>query len=112
MISAAGTCAIGAAIFEPTPNQLTGDVIYWIGLSIVLATGFRFFIMVKAYELSDHKNPSLVLILEPVWVMTIAIVIYQESINIEQFLGCCLVLLALLSQSTRIKTRRHSPDKI
>lgn len=82
--------------WAPTFSGFGGDLVLWVILSAIVGTAGRFFVQTWAQSLSAHSHGVVILSMEPVWVALFAAGWFGESMAVQQFTGCSLILAALL----------------
>lgn len=68
----------------------------WVLLSAVVGTAMRFLLQTYAQSLTHSTNGAVILILEPLWVAMLSVLWFQESLSPVQWLGCSVILAALI----------------
>ncbi|UZD67442.1 DMT family transporter [Marinobacter sp. AN1] len=82
--------------WQPTFDNFTGPMFWWLVGSATIGTAFRFLLQTYAQSLSFNSHGVVILILEPVWVALLAWVWFSQTMSPTQLAGCCVILLALL----------------
>jgi drug/metabolite transporter (DMT)-like permease len=82
--------------WQPTFDNFTGPMFWWLVGSATIGTAFRFLLQTYAQSLSFNSHGVVILILEPVWVALLAWVWFSQTMSPTQIAGCCVILLALL----------------
>ena len=82
--------------WRPTFSNFGSDLVLWILLSALVGTAARFFVQTWAQSLSAHSHGVVILSMEPVWVALFAAGWFGETMVLQQFAGCALILAALL----------------
>lgn len=83
-------------LLEDWPQQVSGSMLLWLGLSITVGTAARFLLQTYAQGLTSPSHAAVIMILEPVWTAVIAAFWFSERMEVAQILGCSLILAALL----------------
>lgn len=83
-------------LLEDWPQQVTGSMLLWLGLSITVGTAARFLLQTYAQGLTSPSHAAVIMILEPVWTAVIAAFWFSERMEAAQITGCSLILAALL----------------
>lgn len=82
--------------WAPTFNNFGSNLVLWIVLSAIVGTACRFFIQTWAQSLAAHSHGVVILSMEPLWVALFAAGWFGETMVLQQFAGCTLILTALL----------------
>jgi len=93
-----------SVFFEAWPTTVSNAVWGWLFLSITLATAGRFFLQTYAQGLTTPSRAAAIMILEPVWTTVGSVFWFNDWMTTTQFLGCGLILLALI-----INRLKHKP---
>ncbi|MEX0584744.1 MAG: DMT family transporter [Natronospirillum sp.] len=91
---------------EPVPVVPGLDILGWLLASVVIATGLRFWLQVKAQGLATASHAAVILTLEPVWASLFGLWWFGQQMSLLQLLGCGLILSALLVSRWRLLFRR------
>lgn len=83
-------------LLEDWPQQVSGSMLLWLGLSITVGTAARFLLQTYAQGLTSPSHAAVIMILEPVWTAVIAAFWFSERMEAAQITGCSLILAALL----------------
>ncbi|MGF7452808.1 DMT family transporter [Pasteurella bettyae] len=89
-------CAIYSCLLESWTEQIPLESIYWLVLSVLVATNFRFLLQTLGQKLCNISNAALIMLLEPVWTLILSAVIFSEILSWQKILGCSLILLSLI----------------
>lgn len=81
--------------WAPTFSDFGGDLVLWIVLSAIVGTAARFFVQTWAQSLAAHSHGVVILSMEPVWVALFAVGWFGETMVLQQFAGCAVILAAL-----------------
>lgn len=87
---------IASLLFETWPTVITTAAWNWLLLSVLIGTAARFLLQTYAQGLTSPSHAAVIMILEPVWTAAIAAVWFSERMSSQQWLGCLLILLALM----------------
>ncbi|WP_290582287.1 DMT family transporter [Ketobacter sp.] len=85
-----------AMLREPWPPQISPDIWGWILASALLASAARFLIQAYAQSMASASHAAIIMVLEPLWASLLAAFWFDESMNLQQLLGCSLIFIALL----------------
>lgn len=86
-----------ALITEPPLDLAVGMVAWqWMVWSIFVASLMRFAIQTYAMKLTSANNAGMVLVLEPVFTVLIASWYLNESLALNQWMGCGLIFSAIV----------------
>lgn len=116
-LAGAGLVALaGSVIFESAFTELRHtpvglSVIGWVVASILIATGLRFFLLVKAQASAPEAHGAVIMTLEPVWVALLGALWFGEQMSQTQLLGSGLIFCALLINAggSELHRRRQLP---
>ncbi|MCG7495677.1 DMT family transporter [Vibrio sp. Of7-15] len=67
----------------------------WFGISVLFATSLRYVLQTQGQKKVSTANASVIMILEPVWTLLLAMVIFGEQLEPQKMLGCGFILLSL-----------------
>lgn len=93
------TCLIFSAIGErwvPTWQDWSWTLTGWLMASAIIGSSARFLVQTYAQSLSVQNNGVLILVVEPVWIALLAAAWFDERMTAMQWMGCSLILMALL----------------
>lgn len=82
--------------WQETSQSFSITLIFWILASAVIGTAARFYIQTYAQSLSSHSHGVVIMVAEPVWTASLAAIWFDETMVLMQFMGCMLILTALL----------------
>lgn len=85
-----------SAGFEDWPSVWTGDMWWWLFLSVTVGTAARFFIQTYAQSMTSPSHAAVIMIVEPVWTSLFAAMWFGERMEASQLAGCGLIFLALI----------------
>lgn len=85
-----------SVLFEAWPTSVSNPIWGWLFLSITVATAGRFFLQTYAQSLTSPSRAAVIMILEPVWTTVGSVFWFNDWMTTTQFLGCGLILLALI----------------
>lgn len=71
-------------------------ILAWFVASVLIATTFRFLLQTYTFKLAPTSHAAVLLTLEPVWVAILGVLWYDETMSVQQALGCLLIFLAVL----------------
>ncbi len=96
-LSIVGIVALSlSAATETWPDHWTGNMRWWLGLSITVGTAARFFIQTYAQGMSSPSHAAVIMIIEPVWTSLFAAAWFGERMEPSQLFGCSLIFTALV----------------
>ena len=96
-LSLVGVVAIAlSAGLEEWPTHWTGDMWWWLILSVTVGTAARFLIQTYAQGMTTPSHAAVILIIEPVWTATFAAFWFNETMSVSQLFGCGLIFLSLI----------------
>jgi len=96
-LSLVGIVALGlSAVLEPWPSVWTGEMWWWLFLSVTIGTAARFYIQTIAQGMTTPAHAAVILLIEPVWTAAIAAWWFAETMTLSQLGGCALIFLALI----------------
>ncbi|UTV30346.1 DMT family transporter [Photobacterium atrarenae] len=87
---------VASLSFETWPETILLSTWGWFAMSVLLATSLRYVMQTTGQKHSTAANAAIIMVLEPVWTVVLSILWYGETMPIHKFLGCCLILSALL----------------
>lgn len=87
---------IASLLLETWPTVITAAAWNWLLLSVLIGTAARFLLQTYAQGLTSPSHAAVIMILEPVWTAAIAAVWFSERMSTQQWLGCALILVALM----------------
>lgn len=87
---------IFAAAGEPAPGIPNEETLFWLAVSVLVATSFRFFLQVKGQSMTPLGRSALILTMEPVWTALIAVFWLGSTLTLPQTAGCALIFAASL----------------
>ncbi|MFP8965622.1 DMT family transporter [Pokkaliibacter sp. CJK22405] len=101
-LAVVGAINIGvSAMLEPWPETTTAGMWGWFLASVFIATSLRFLLQVYAQGQVPAARAALIMMMEPVWTTVMAMIWYGEMLSANQWLGCGLILFALLMNRWR-----------
>lgn len=87
---------IASLLLESWPTVISAAAWNWLLLSVLIGTAARFLLQTYAQGLTSPSHAAVIMILEPVWTAAIAALWFSERMSMQQWLGCTLILLALM----------------
>jgi len=84
-------------IVEGTPALQPATIWGWFAASVLIATAWRFFLQTRAQGMAPASHTAIIMVLEPIWTALLAAFWYGETMTSMQFIGCGLILVALLT---------------
>lgn len=85
-----------SAGLEEWPETWTGDMWWWLFLSVTVGTAARFLIQTYAQGMTTPSHAAVIMIVEPVWTATFAALWFGETMAASQVFGCGLIFLSLI----------------
>ncbi len=82
---------------EGTPDVQPSAIWGWFAASVLIATAWRFFLQTRAQGMAPASHSAIIMVLEPIWTALLAAFWYGETMTQMQFIGCGLILVALLT---------------
>jgi len=82
--------------WQEASHNFSLTLLAWVLVSAVIGTAARFFIQTYAQSLSSHSHGVVIMVAEPVWTASLASIWFGETMVLIQFMGCILILIALL----------------
>ncbi|WHP47601.1 EamA family transporter [Mannheimia bovis] len=102
-------CSIYSLIMETWTFPIPNSVWIWFFASVLISTNLRFLLQTIGQKHCQIATSSLIMLLEPVWTLLLSIVILGEQLSSIKWLGCSLILGALIIyRLPAIWTRRKS----
>lgn len=71
------------------------QTLFWFGVSVLFATSLRYVLQTQGQQKVSTANASVIMILEPVWTLLLAMMIFGEQLQLQKMLGCGFILLSL-----------------
>lgn len=106
-LSITGLVALSlAALLEPAPAGPSLPILGWLLASVLIATCLRFWLQIKAQGLVTASHAAVIMTLEPVWALLLGRVWFEQQLTLLQYVGCGLILSALLISRWRVFLRR------
>ena len=102
-LSAIQLCIVGLVALpisvatESWPNEIRGDMLWWLTLSVVIGTAARFLLQTYAQGLTSPSHAAVIMVLEPIWTALIAAAWFGERMTDIQVMGCGLIFASLLA---------------
>ncbi len=81
---------------EPLPINVTSDIWSWVIAAAIISSAMRFQLQTYAQGMTPASHTAVILILEPVWVVVMAVIWLGEQLSANQLVGCTLIFCALL----------------
>ncbi|WP_171022106.1 DMT family transporter [Cohaesibacter sp. CAU 1516] len=103
----AGIIILSAAFpVEGLPDQMPGlETWGWFAASLVLCTYVRFILQFAGQQRVSLAKAGLIMSLEPVWVLGLSILVFEERPGLAQAAGCALVMTAILYENRQDRRR-------
>lgn len=96
-LAVAGSIATVAALATEQWQGGVSDRIWGLLLlSAFLTTSLRFAIQNRVLQHVTPSHASMVFLIEPIWTALLAAAVLDERMSLNQVLGCCSIMLALL----------------
>lgn len=96
LFSAGGLSLMISLFQRPDDKQMSIATWGWFATSVLLCTSLRYVLQTKGQHRISTSNAALMMILEPIWVLLLGILMYQESLPLQKIVGCALIIVALL----------------
>lgn len=87
---------IASLIFETQPSSVDSSIWVWVAFSILIATSLRYVLQTIGQKYCLPSIASIIMILEPLWVVTLSVLVYDEAMPISKIVGGSFILLSLL----------------
>jgi len=84
----------------------------WLLASLLLATGLRYLIQVRAQSMAPPHHTALIMLTQPITALLFAAIWFSETMSVMQFLGCFLIFSAMLASRAQPlfkMIRQHKP---
>ena len=75
--------------------EVNDSVIFWFVLSTVIATSVRYLLQTLGQYQVKMETAALIMILEPIWTMTLSFIILGETISLQKLAGGAIIFSAL-----------------
>lgn len=72
------------------------DIWIWFLASVLLATSLRFLLQIWAHGMAPASHTTVILTLEPLWVVLLGVWWYGESMSAIQVTGCLLIFASVI----------------
>ncbi|EXI61410.1 RhaT protein [Mannheimia granulomatis] len=92
----ASVCGISSLCMETWIFPIPNSVWAWFAASVFITTHLRFLMQTIGQKHCHIATSALIMLLEPVWTLLLSIVILDEQISSIKWLGCGLILAALI----------------
>lgn len=93
----AGCLSYCLSLFQSHPPiEMTHTTWFWLAVSILLSTSLRYTLQTMGQHRTSTASASIVMIMEPIWVLLLSMLIYQEKLPPQKLIGCLLIITALL----------------
>lgn len=76
-------------------SVIDSQTLFWLGISVLFATSLRYVLQTQGQKKVSTANASVIMILEPVWTLLLAMVMFGEHLQLQKMLGCGFILLSL-----------------
>lgn len=102
-LSAIQLCIVGLVALpisiatEQWPDDISGNMLWWLSLSVVVGTAARFLLQTYAQGLTSPSHAAVIMVLEPIWTALIAAAWFGERMTEIQMMGCGLIFASLLA---------------
>ncbi|USD67868.1 DMT family transporter [Vibrio sp. SCSIO 43136] len=96
-----------SAAFETPPDSVENSIWVWFALSMLLATSIRYLMQISGQKYASPTNAALLMLLEPVWTVILSIYWFDEQMTTNKFIGCALIMFALVVYRTGGRFRRR-----
>jgi drug/metabolite transporter (DMT)-like permease len=93
------TVGISSVIFisltQHVPYELSNSVICWFIVSTIVATSLRYLLQAVGQYSVNIETASLIMILEPIWILILSITILGETVELQKIIGAGVIFLSL-----------------
>ncbi|TCP94912.1 EamA domain-containing membrane protein RarD [Cricetibacter osteomyelitidis] len=89
-------CCAYSFFFEDWPQSISFETWCWFAASTLLATNFRYFLQIQGLRYCNIVTAALIMVLEPVWTLTLSVLILGEALTVAKTVGCSLILTAII----------------
>ncbi len=103
---AAVICLVGAAIFEPVPQNMPAEAWYSIAYLSIMCTGACFLFQTWGQKYTPPSSAALIMMLESVFGTIISVIVGQENLTFGIVLGFCLIFIAIFISETKLEFLR------
>ncbi|WP_019615337.1 DMT family transporter [Psychromonas ossibalaenae] len=87
---------LASLFFESVPAAVDSPVWIWFIMSVLFATSLRYVMQTAGQKHSSPAMAAIVMILEPLWIMLLSILWYDEAMPVSKVFGCILIVFSLL----------------
>lgn len=96
-------CLVGAAFFEPVPQNIPSGS--WAGIAYltVMCTGACFFLQTIGQKYTPPSQAAVILTLESVFGTAISVALGEETLTFNIVLGFCLIFAAVITSETKLE---------
>lgn len=91
-----GVAFLVSLLLEEPDWQQPAGIWGWLLASVLIATSLRFYVQTRAQGMAPSSHTAIIMTLEPVWTALFAALWLKESMSLLQFMGCLLILIAML----------------
>lgn len=85
-----------SCLLEDWPTMVSLTTLGWLAASVLIATSFRYALQLVGQKYVSVGNAAIIMILEPVFTTIAGVIVYAEPMPAIKWLGCLLILVALL----------------
>lgn len=83
-------------LFETWSATVSWNTLGWLTASVLIATTFRYSLQLVGQKYVSIGNAAIIMILEPIFTTMASVIFYNESMPLMKWVGCLLILVALL----------------
>ncbi|WOT04449.1 DMT family transporter [Shewanella youngdeokensis] len=92
-----GLGGIIAILWSPPESfELNSHIIFWFFISTIVATAIRYLLQTTGQLLVKTETAAIIMILEPVWTLTLSIFLLGEAFEIQKLIGAAVIIISLL----------------
>lgn len=81
--------------FETWPQNVSPITWKWVFLSVLLATSLRYLMQTLGQKSVNPTNAAILMLLEPILTMILSVLVYNEAMPLNKFVGCAILLSSL-----------------
>ncbi|TDQ58080.1 EamA domain-containing membrane protein RarD [Mesocricetibacter intestinalis] len=89
-------CSGYSLLFETWPEHVSVQVWGWFWASTLIATNLRYWLQTAGQKRCNITTAAMLMVLEPVWTLIVSVLFFSESLSLDKFIGCGLILSALI----------------
>lgn len=96
MFCTGAVCTIISLLFETWPSAISLSIWSWFAASVLIATILRYVLQAIGQKYVNVGNAAIIMVLEPIFTLLLSVIFYHEPMPWMKWLGCFLILAALL----------------